>query len=70
PGPEGTSNSLLLVMGQISGIVFIFGMEMLKSPGGSMTGSLLVLLGLTVAACVLACLLREPRRIGAGAGGD
>ena len=31
PAPEGTSNTLLLVMGQISGIVFIFGMDALKS---------------------------------------
>jgi MFS family permease len=59
PGPEGTSNSLLLVMGQISGIVFIFAMDLLKQPSGAMTGSLLVLLGLTVVALVLACLLRE-----------
>ncbi len=61
PGPEGTSNSLLLVMGQISGIVFIFGMEMLKQPSGAMTRSLVVLLGLTGLALVLACLLQESR---------
>jgi cyanate permease len=65
PGPEGTSNSLLLVMGQISGIVFIFGMEMLKTPSGAMTSSLVVLLALTVVALLLACLLREAPSIGA-----
>ncbi len=59
PAPEGTSNSLLLVMGQISGILFIFGMEAFKLPSGSMTSSLVVLLGLTVIAVVLAFLLRE-----------
>jgi len=64
PGPEGTSNSLLLVMGQISGIVFIFGMELLKSPSGDMKSSLLMLSGLTVIALVLACLLREARTVG------
>jgi MFS family permease len=32
PTPEGTSNGLLLMMGQISGIVFIFAMDSLKSP--------------------------------------
>ena len=38
PTPEGTSNGLLILMGQISGIVFIFGMDSFKSPGtGSMT---------------------------------
>ena len=31
PAPEGTSNGLLLMMGQISGIAFIFGMDFFKS---------------------------------------
>ena len=54
PVPEGTSNGLLLLMGQISGILFIFGMEMLKSPEtGSMTASLNVLLGLMVLVLLL-----------------
>jgi sugar phosphate permease len=70
PGPEGTSNSLLLVMGQISGIVFIFGMELLKSPSGAMTRPLLLLLGLTGIALVLACLLREPSGLAPSVGGS
>ncbi|MGD8555165.1 MAG: MFS transporter, partial [Anaerolineales bacterium] len=41
PAPEGTSNGLLLLMGQISGIVFILAMVMLQSPDtGSMRPSL------------------------------
>jgi FLVCR family MFS transporter 7 len=56
PAPEGTSNSLLVVMGQVSGILFIFGMDALP---GTMTASLLALMALTVVAGVLACLLRE-----------
>jgi len=59
PAPEGTSNSLLLVMGQVSGIVFIFGMDAFKSPSGSMTVSLLVLLSLTLACVFLSLLLKE-----------
>jgi MFS family permease len=60
PAPEGTSNSLLLVMGQISGIIFIFGMDMFKSPkDGAMTVSLLVLLGLTILSVILGLLLKE-----------
>jgi MFS family permease len=59
PAPEGTSNSLLLLMGQISGILFILGMDAFKMPTGSMNGSLLVLLGLTAIAVLLAVLLRE-----------
>ena len=59
PAPEGTSNSFLLLMGQISGILFILGMDAFKMPTGSMSGSLVVLLGLTAVGAVLAALLRE-----------
>jgi len=58
PAPEGTSNSLLLVMGQLSGIIFIFGMEFFRSPSGAMTPSLLVLIGLMILCLVLSTLLR------------
>ena len=64
PVPEGTSNGLLLLMGQISGILFIFGMELLKSPEtGSMTGSLNVLLVLMVAVLLLCTRLKEPASV-------
>ncbi len=60
PAPEGTSNGLLLLMGQISGIAFIFGMDSFKSPGtGSMTPSLVVLIGLMVLSLLLCTRLRE-----------
>ena len=60
PAPEGTSNGLLLLMGQISGIAFIFGMDTLKSPStGSMTLSLLILIGLMVLGLLLCTRLRE-----------
>jgi MFS family permease len=59
PAPEGTSNSLLLVMGQVSGIVFILGMDAFKAPSGSMRDSLLALLALTLVAVVLAFFLKE-----------
>jgi MFS family permease len=60
PAPEGTSNSLLLVMGQISGIVFILAMDAFKNPASkAMTGSLLVLTALTAGCAVLALFLPE-----------
>lgn len=63
PVPEGTSNGLLLLMGQISGILFIFGMEMFKSPvTGSMTGSLNIMLALMVIALLLCTRLKEPEQ--------
>jgi MFS family permease len=60
PAPEGTSNGLLLLMGQISGIAVIFGMDSFRSPGtGSMTPSLVVLIGLMVLSVLLCTRLKE-----------
>lgn len=62
PAPEGTSNGLLLLAGQVSGIAFIIGMDALKSPTtGSMTLSLLILTGLTSLALLLAMRLKESK---------
>jgi predicted MFS family arabinose efflux permease len=64
PTPEGTSNGLLLLMGQISGIVFIFAMDAFKSPAtGSMTLPLLVLIGLMIPGLILGTILREPKTL-------
>jgi MFS family permease len=60
PAPEGTSNSLLLVMGQISGIIFIFAMNAGRSPSnGAMTASIIGLAALAAVAAVLAAFLTE-----------
>ncbi len=60
PTPEGTSNGLLLLMGQISGIVFILGMDSFKSPEtGSMTLPLIILIGLMVLSLLFCARLRE-----------
>ena len=60
PAPEGTSNGLLILMGQISGIVFIFGMDGFKSKlTGSMTFPLIVLIGLMALSLILCARLRE-----------
>ncbi|MFA5819819.1 MAG: MFS transporter [Bacteroidales bacterium] len=60
PASEGTSNGILLLMGQISGIAFIFGMDSLKSSlTGSMTRSLIVLIGLMVLSILMSLRLKE-----------
>jgi MFS family permease len=60
PASEGTSNGMLLLMGQVSGIAFIFGMDSLKSPAtGSMTRSLVVLIALMVISILLSLRLKE-----------
>ncbi len=64
PAPEGTSNGMLLVMGQISGILFILGMDAFKNPDtGSMSASLLVLAGLMVVGLLLSTRLHESNLI-------
>ena len=65
PAPEGTSNGMLLLMGQISGIAFILGMDALKAPGtGSMTVPLAILLGLMALCLLLGAPLKEAARLG------
>jgi cyanate permease len=60
PAPEGTSNGILLLMGQVSGIAFILGMDGLKSPQtGSMTLPLVALLGLMGVGLVASSRLHE-----------
>lgn len=69
PAPEGTSNTLLLVSGQVSGIIFILGMDSLRAPGTrAMTGSLLGLAVLVAIVLVLATMIRESPIHKAGAG--
>ena len=60
PTPEGTSNGLLLLMGQISGIIFILGMDSFKAiESGSMTTPLSVLIGLMVVSLLFCIKLKE-----------
>lgn len=60
PASEGTSNGMLLLMGQVSGIAFIFGMDSLKSAiTGSMTRSLIFLIGLMVLSILMSFKLKE-----------
>ena len=60
PTSEGTSNGMLLLMGQISGIAFIFAMDIFKSPvTGSMTLPLLVLIALMSIGILMSTQLKE-----------
>ena len=62
PTPEGTSTGLLLLMGQVSGILFIFGMDAFRSgPGGAMTSSLIVMIGLMLLSLLVASRLKESK---------
>lgn len=60
PASEGTSNGMLLLMGQVSGIAFIFGMDSFKSAvTGSMTRSLVLMIGLMILSILLSFRLKE-----------
>ena len=60
PASEGTSNGMLLLMGQVSGIAFIFGMDSMKSAQtGSMTRSLVILIILMVLSILMSFRLSE-----------
>lgn len=60
PAPEGTSNGVLLMAGQVSGILFILGMDQFKvAATGSMTPSLLALIGLMIIGALLGTRLHE-----------
>ncbi len=60
PVSEGTSNGFLLLMGQVSGIAFIFSMDWFKSPAtGSMTIPLSVLSVLMLISFLLSSRLNE-----------
>jgi len=60
PASEGTSNGMLLLMGQISGIAFIFGMDSFKSTlTGSMTRSLILMIALMVLSILISFRLKE-----------
>lgn len=60
PASEGTSNGMLLMMGQISGIGFIFGMDSLKSSlTGSMNNPLILLIGFMVLGILISFRLEE-----------
>jgi MFS family permease len=61
PAPEGTTNGALLMMGQVSGILFIFGMDALKSSStGSMTPALLGSIVLMLLSLLVCTGLKEP----------
>lgn len=60
PVPEGTSYGILMIMGQISGILFIYLMDALRSSiTGDMTFSLAILIFLMIALLFLIVRLRE-----------
>jgi len=60
PAPEGITNGLLLMSGQISGIIFIFGMDFFRSAHtGSMNPSLIVFIILLFLSLLISTKFKE-----------
>ncbi len=59
PAPESTAQGIIVMAGQLSGILFILGMDAFKSPTGSMANSMLLFIGLTVLIIAGTGFLRE-----------
>ena len=61
PTPEGTSNSLIQLFGQ-GAVVFVYGMEALKTANGSFTPSLLLAIGLILLSLVFISQMKDVER--------
>lgn len=59
PAPESISQGVILLSGQISGIIFIFGMDAFRSAQGSMTPFMVLFMALSAVNVALCLLLRE-----------
>jgi MFS family permease len=68
PTPEGTSNGLISLAGQVS-VVLVYAMEPLRRATGSFTPALLIFAALLVASFGLASTLKEPKSAEKGLAG-
>ncbi len=61
PAPESTSQGLMLWVGQVSGVLFIFGMDKFRAASGSMTPFMIIFLVLTVLNILISGRLSESK---------
>jgi len=59
PAPEATSQGLLLLAGQISGIIFVFGMDIMTAAGASKTPAMLIFIAMMIINVFLVLKLKE-----------
>ncbi|MCX8124736.1 MAG: MFS transporter [Spirochaetes bacterium] len=64
PAPESSSQGLLLLSGQISGIIFIFAMDAFRTETGAMTPFMIAFIVLMVINALLTLQLKESQLIG------
>jgi MFS family permease len=63
PAPEATSQGLLLLAGQISGILFIFGMDIMTASETSKTAAMIIFMALMIINVLFVFKLRESRLV-------
>ena len=61
PAPESTSQGLMLWVGQVSGVLFIFGMDKFRAASGSMTPFMIIFLVLTALNILISGRLSESK---------
>ena len=64
PVPEASSNGMLMVVGSISGILFILGFEGFTTPSGDYFPALMVLSVLSLITFLLSFFLKEVKKEG------
>ena len=63
PAPEATSQGLLMLVGQISGIIFVFGMDIATSDGASKTPAMVVFIVLMIINVLFSLKLKESKLV-------
>jgi MFS family permease len=63
PAPEATSQGLLMLAGQISGIIFVFGMDVASAGGASKTPAMVVFIVLMIVSVFLCIKLKESKLV-------
>ncbi|MEW6441281.1 MAG: MFS transporter [bacterium] len=66
PAPEATSQGLLIWVGQISGVIFIYGLDMFRTGSGAMTPFLVVMMVLTLLVLAPMFRMRESPMVARG----
>jgi MFS family permease len=63
PAPEATSQGLLVLAGQISGIIFVVGPDILIEGGAPKTPAMLIFMALMVVCVIITLMLRESKHV-------
>jgi MFS family permease len=63
PAPEATSQGLLMLVGQISGIIFVFGMDIATADGASKTPAMVVFIVLMIINILFSLKLKESKLV-------